>query len=351
MIQPDGLACSKCKKVGLNPAKGQWEHAIPERFNSFVGYHAPQIIFPMHYAIKDRWTRLYNRKVGQPTGVFTNEVLGESCDEGQKLVTLTELKNACQLPIKNDVNIAVDYVTNKSYVTTVLAIDWGGGGLSELSYTTAAIVCLRPDGKLEVPFMYRIRQGYRHDEEARILMNMWIQFRCNIFAHDFGGAGSARETIMITTGGIPIHQIMAMLYVPVKSGPMIEHRKGRHDPRSWYSIDKPRSLLFTTSLIRTDMIFFPEYASCSNELGDLLHLIEDKVSTKLRSDIYIVTKNPKTTDDMAHSVNFGALAAYHATGKWPNMAQQFNISLNDDVMAMIDPRLLDRPWEDPDLTL
>lgn len=349
MILPKGLVCQKCKAL-LNPIKGQWEHAFPDRFNSFVGYHAPQIIFPMHYALKDRWTRLYNRKVGEPTGVFTNEVLAESCDVGQKLITLTELKAACQLPINNDITEAIEYVSEEAYVLIVLGVDWGGGGLSETSFTTASIVCLRPDGVLEVPFMYRIRQGYRHDEEARLLLNIWQQFRCKLFAHDFGGAGSARETIMITSGMLKSH-VMPMLYVPVKSGPMIEHRQGRRDVRSWYSIDKPRSLLFLTSLIRAGGVLFPKYASCTSELNDFLSLVEDKVTTRLRSDIYVVTKNQKATDDIAHSTNLGALAAFHSQEAWPKLADSFNVSVSNEVMSsIVDPRLLENPsWEEREI--
>ena len=348
MIQPKGLLCKKCEHI-LNPAKGQWEHAFPDRFNTFVGYHAPQVIFPMHYAIKDRWLRLHNKKISQPKGVFANEVMGEACDIGQKLVTLTELKDACQLPIQNEIKQAMEYVDNHTYSIVVLGVDWGGGGLSETSFTSASIVCLRPDGVIEVPFMYRVKQGYRHDEEARLMMNIWIQFQCQLFAHDFGGAGSARETIMITTGMMK-DSIMPMLYVPVKSGPIIEHRRGKREVRSWYSVDKPRSLLFTTSLIRSGGVLFPQYGSCSSELGDFLSLIEDKVTTRLRSDIYVVTKNPKSTDDIAHSTNFGILAAFHSQQRWPNLAEQFNVSVSEESMAMIvDPEWHTRSWEDTEL--
>ena len=60
---------------------------------------------PLHYARRDKWAELLAKQQGYgntPINVFYNEVLGESVDAGQKLVTETELRKASSLPWKNE---------------------------------------------------------------------------------------------------------------------------------------------------------------------------------------------------------------------------------------------------------
>lgn len=337
MVQRSGLSCSKCGKTGLDPRTGHWQHMVADRFNRFAGYHIPQIILPMHYDNKESWEDLHEKKNKLSPAAFLNEVLGESCDVGTKLITLSELKEACKLEHSNEYEKAIEYRKDRTYVEIAIGVDWGGGGLREVSFTAAAIAGLRPDGRVDIIHMNRIRQGYKADEEASILLNMYWQFKCNVFAHDFGGAGAAREIIMIGAG-LRENHIMPLLYVRTKGQGMITYKKGPRDIRVWWSLDKTRSLLFLTSFIRSGGVFFPQYKTCKSEIHDFLSLIEDKNPTRL-GDIYVITKNPKTTDDIASAVNYAIMALFWKTNKWPNLAKQFEVNANLEALGLADPRL------------
>lgn len=338
MIQPDGLSCARCEKVGLSPGEGEWQHMNMDRYPKFAAYHIPQIIMPMHYAIPERWERLHEKKVALPPSIFMNEVLGESCDVGAKLITLKELKEACRLPHANIFDEGVKYAQDGTYVDTVLGVDWGGGGLNEISLTAAAAIGLKPNGKVDVFQLLHIKPGFRQDEEAQMLLRMYWQYRCSTFGHDFGGAGHARETIMITAGLQP-HHVMGFLYLRVKSGDMVEHRKPARSTRSWYATDKARTLTFMCSLIQAGEISFPRYETCQKELKDILALTPDKMPTRSGSDLYFVTSNARVTDDVAHALNFALLALYHRNQKWPNLAKAFEVNANEEVLSAVDPRL------------
>src|SRR5690606_11353452 len=89
------------------PRQGHWLHRYPQRRWTFAGYHVPQIIMPLHYARRDKWAELLAKREGwgnTSRNVFYNEVLGESVDTGQKLVSETELRAASVLPWRNTPN-------------------------------------------------------------------------------------------------------------------------------------------------------------------------------------------------------------------------------------------------------
>jgi hypothetical protein len=63
------------------------------------------------------------------TAQFYNEVLGESVDAGQKLISETELRGACVLDWENKKEPEPRCLANiNEYKNRVLAVDWGGGG-------------------------------------------------------------------------------------------------------------------------------------------------------------------------------------------------------------------------------
>ncbi len=77
-----------------------------------------------------------------------NEILGEACDSGFKPISETVLRRAACLGHSNTVAAALDAAVR--YPVKAMGIDWGGGGISGLSRTKAAIVGITTDGKTDV---------------------------------------------------------------------------------------------------------------------------------------------------------------------------------------------------------
>lgn len=267
---------------------------------------------------------------------FLNEVLGESADEGVKLITLTDIKAASTLG-RNDFNEVVN--TFRRCKVRVLAVDWGGGGEDEISHTVASLIGLDSvTGKIGCYFTERFHSGYSHTEEARKLLYYFTQAGCNFFAHDFGGSGAVRETLMIQAG-LPLERIIGFMYTRAAARDhMIAYKPPMEgEVRGYYSLDKARSLVLQAACVKAGAILLPEYESSRDVTHDLLALIEDKHDNKHGADIYLIKRAAKLSDDFAHSLNFGCCAIWHTEQHYPDLSLLKEIKLTEQQLNIANP--------------
>jgi hypothetical protein len=323
-----GTICAKCGKP-INPRTGRWWHRYPKLRWTQPGYHVPQIIMPMHYAKPTKWLHLLGKQNGAgntTTAMFYNEVLGESYDVGTKLVNLTDLQAAAVLPWRNIPEAPIEVLGRlRDYTLRILAVDWGGGGEKRVSFTTAAVLGVRPDGKLDVLYGRRLMTPHNHLREAEDLLSLFGQFQCHVFAHDYTGAGDLRETFMIQVG-LPLDRIAAVAYVgAARQGLLIPKPATDIRPRNYWQLDKTRSLVLTCTCIKLKRILFfqDDYQNKDNPglLRDFLALIENKIETNGAGELYQIIRAASRSDDFAHAVNIGACIAWQMTGTWPDLAR------------------------------
>lgn len=322
-----GTVCAnpKCRRI-INPADGFWVHKYPERRWRFAGYHLSQPIMHIHYSNPKAWSDLLAKREGQgnytPTKYF-NEVLGETCGTGSQLVSLKELQEASQLPWKNDPRDPTNAIRQSTqYAMRMLAIDWGGGGEEEISLTTIAVLGWLPTGEIHVIWGCRLMTPHDHLGEAARVMELFRKFRCHFIAHDYSGAGSIRETFLIQNRSDLAQRIMPMSYIgPCKQGIVTRKPATAIHPRTYFQVDKTRSLLSTCSAIRTKKIrFFKDDFDNPESPGlirDFLGLVENKVNTRRAGDLYTIQRHAQLSDDFAQAVNIGACGLYQINDKWP----------------------------------
>lgn len=346
MIGPNGPICASCGST-INPRTGRWVHAIAENIAGDAGYHIPQIILPLHYEnpkhpgvmpkrATEKWLDLLKKRDSYDNTKFMNEVLGESSDVGVKLVTLTDIRNASVLN-KNVLNIALQFVSK--YAQRVLAVDWSGGGEDGLSTTTYALVGRNVhNGKIECFYTARLNAALGHYEEAKQLLELFKMFNCHIFAHDFGGAGTIRETVMVQAG-LPIDRIMPLVYVRASVKKMVEYRRPIEGSgeRPYYSLDKARSLVLQATALKVGHILLPEYESSKDITHDLLALMEDRRDVPSGADIFLIRRNAKLVDDFAHALNYGCIAIWHAFQCYPDLSKLVAIKLTPQQMNFANP--------------
>jgi hypothetical protein len=349
-------ASSKCGRP-IQPRNGRWIHKIKDRREDFPGHHIPQIIMPMHYSSSKRWEELLAKQQGYGNYTipqFYNEVLGESYDMGAKLLTKTDLEAAAILPWKNDPLYGTGALPHLgNYIVRVLGVDWGGGGTAKrgtdkkkaenftLSFTCAAVLGLRVDGKIDVIYGRRLLTPHDALEEARQIMRIYQMFDCHLMAHDYNGAGSLRETIAVQAG-IPLNRVVPISYVRTgHQDIMTFHAPDEGHNRKFWLLDKARSLTLMCQCIKLGQIrtFQNDYINEENRglLHDLLSLQENKVETARGSDAYMVQRNPHFPDDFAHAVNFGACTLWNESKGWPDLAMIANLRLTVDQMSAISP--------------
>ncbi len=338
MIGKATVVCARCDKP-INPAAGHWYHTAGKENPGFHGYHVPQIIMPMHYENPEKWQELLGKRIGKGNyseAKFLNEVLGESADQGVKLVTLTDIKEASTLG-PNDFNEAVNRF--RLCKVRVLAVDWGGGGEDEISHTVASLIGLDPiTGKIGCYYTERFHSGYSHTEEARKLLYYFTQAGCNFFAHDYGGSGGVRETLMIQAG-LPMDRIVGFMYTRAAARDhMIAYKKpAEGEARGYWSLDKARSLVLQAACLKSGAILLPEFESSKDVTRDLLALVEDKHDLKTGADVYLIGRSAKMSDDFAHSLNFGCCAIWHTEQNYPDLSLLKEIKLSEAQLNIANP--------------
>ena len=349
-----GTVCAKCRKP-INPRHGRWVHRHPERRWQFSGYHVPQLILPLHFADPEKWSTLLLKREGfgnMTQAQFYNEVLGESIDSGQKLVTETELRAACQLAWENRKEPLPQCTdTLHKYKHRVLAIDWGGGGEEGISFTVLAVLGFLDDGTIDVLWGKRIVLGADHLAEAVECMRWAERFRVDYVAHDYTGAGTVRETVMVQAG-FNLDKVMAVRLVRAASQDIMVFKPATAiNHRQHYSLDKTRSLLYTCQAIKLKRVRFFQYDWESQDnpglIADFLALVENKTESRLAGDIYTITRNTLLSDDFAQAVNLGCAAVWHINNAWPNFAEIAGLGAVSSRVAAIEK---DPDWGDADIS-
>lgn len=338
MIGLKTVVCAKCQSP-INPRAGHWHHTDGKNYPEFHGYHVPQIIMPMHYDNPRKWGELIGKRDGRgnySSGKFLNEVLGESADVGVKLITLTDIQNASQSSWRNELDDACERI--KHCRVRVVACDWGGGGEEGVSFTTCALGGLNAfTGKIECHFAMRFHAAFTHDEEAKELLRIFRGAGCHIFAHDYGGAGAVRETLMIQAG-LPIERIANFSYVRATTRNIVTYKEPHQgELRGYYSVDKARSLVLQATCLKAGMILLPDYKTSHDVTQDMTNLLEDKHEMPHGSDIYLIRRKPKTSDDFAHALNFLCLAIWHTEKRYPDLSAIQGIKLTESQLSFSSP--------------
>ena len=339
MIGKKTIICSKCGKP-LDGRKGYYVHARPDISNTHAGYHFCQVTHPLHYGIKRKWQALLGKMEGPGAyskAKFYNEVLGVPCDENVKLLASSDLLKASS-KVKNTIEAAC--ASRRSYAGYVMGVDWSGGGDLEESFTAISIVGFRNGTDiLDCVYAERVPMGMSPEEEAAYIMGLFTRTQCVLLAHDYGGAGYVRESLM-RQAGLPDHQIIPYTYVSSSTKDVITYNPPTGSGvRFSYSMDKARSLAILCAMVRAGKISLPEYTDSTRVvLDDLLNLVELPRELPRGNIMYLIGRAPKKPDDFAHALNYAASAIWYTRQSYPDLSVVSDkFKLSDEQLAMAAP--------------
>jgi len=357
MIRKEGFCCKKCGAL-LNPAAGFYYHMYKDRANNNPGWHIPQTIMPMHYGNPRKWLQLYNKSIRWPKFRFYNEVLGEACDVGSRLVSRTQLMKVANLPWGMNLDQALNARFSRPYASICVGVDWGGGAGGTVkkrrnqliveggstSFTVISIVGFAPNSYLpELIYSERLAIDLAPTREGERIIELYHKFQANMLAHDYGGAGFLRETMLIQAG-FPVDRIMPCTYTHQPRRSIIEwHGPSETNPRSYYALDKSRSLQLMCAVINSDQIRFPQWPAGNDDgtpvlYEDFLSLIENRKERDVGSDMVLISKNPKQPDDFCHSLNLACTAGWYTSQVYPLLASKYGISMGSEFELSQEPR-------------
>jgi len=343
MVREDGFCCKKCSEL-LNPRAGFYYHFYPDRRLKFPGYHIPQVIMPMHYANPGKWNRLYRKKLLWSPYSYHNEVLGESSDVGSRIVTEDQLRACANLPWRNTIDEAIKQVGN--YEMLMMGVDWGSGAAGKVvkrknqiiiaggteSFTVMTIVGFKGNARGEVLYTERLNIGLAPEEEVRHIIQTYHKFKCFILAHDYGGAGFLRESMLLQSGMNPDRTMPCMYtHAPVKPIITFEASDVGGRVRHYYSVDKARSLMLLCASINANFIRFPKWDDLSDSIYlDFLALVAEVRESSGGSDQFRIIRNPKKTDDFCHSLNLACIAYWHHKQIYPGLASELGVDFGSE---------------------
>jgi hypothetical protein len=355
MIGKIGPSCARCTRL-VNPREGHFRHAFPQNRWILEGHHVPQISMPMHYEdpkrpgekpteASEKWVQLlrkYEGKDGYTQGKFANEVLGESCDHGSKLVSMTDLKKAAVL---NPSTFEAACEAVSKYSVRIMGVDWGGGGQDETSTTTVAAVGWNPrENRAECFYAERFSRAMSHDQEAAKVLKLFTAFQCQRLAHDFNGAGGPRETIMLHAG-FPYERIFPLVYMPAHARGLVRRMPPKPQVRAHYGLHKSMSLVVTATAIKQGLLLLPKYESAKEVLDDWLALYEELREKISGGTAYLILRNPKLSDDFAHSLNMATCCLWFTNKCFPALSSIAASELSEEDLKFASPSNPD--WDLP----
>lgn len=336
-----GLICAKSEcNYPLFPQDGRFIHFNPQFRHEALGLHIPMIVLPHHCCNADRWAALWRTMNDPMIPDFQkyNEYLGVPYDDGLVLLSENDMQRAATLD-ENRLEIACAKLA-KYNGRVAVGVDWGGGGMSGESLTKLAVVGLTSTGKIEVPFGLTIMGSASRTDEAKTIFYVLQKVQPLIFAHDTNGIGDATEELLLNLG-FPQKRVWPMSYVGETGGTMMTLKPpsmGR--PKSYWTVDKARSLLHIAETIKTGNMFFFQMTKRYNArdlLLDFTHMvIEEKVYVdSMRSNAVLVNREEGQSDDFVHAVNFARLALCQNFKAWPKLSQKLTLRTLQELSTYI----------------
>jgi hypothetical protein len=322
-----GLVCAKCGKY-INTRNGRWMHNFPERYTTHQGYHIPQPVMAFHCENDTNWRKIQVYRTNRhrmSEGAFWNEICGESFDKGQRLISVTDLRNAAVLARKDDMEEIFRKIKSGRYVDWGTGIDWGGGGSSGVSKSCFAFGGLTPEGIIEIFTGHRSPVPNNFNLEAARTVQAFNFFQCKFAAMDFQGKGDMRY-VKCLEAGLPERSAIPFVYAQINSNGSVARQVpyNRKDGiPAHLQIGKTKSFNLLAEYIKNGRVRFFQYDYVSNDepglLNDFTNLVEEEHLHAGIGTTYIIGRDRKGgPDDFANACNYLVAALYIRNGGFPD---------------------------------
>lgn len=316
MLGSKGLVCSKCGSA-IDTRKGRWIHAFPDRVDTHSGWHVPQAILPMHCEVPAAWSELLTKQRDYKKSQFYNEVLGEECDAGSKLIPVENLKAASVLPHRNIQSEAAAFCFNRPYIVKTLGVDWGGRGEDNDSLTAMSVIGLLPNGVTEVLYGILLPPSMNDVEEIGMVCHLAGTFGVHAIGHDFRGIGMSKD-MMLTERGLR----RVTPWQNEGNASYLTNTKRTPTNRVYISVNRAAGATLLSHEINNQRIQLPKWEndSSKNVFLGLNSWYENYVPKADGGSVYQVLRSISLPDDIGMSIMYGCLTAWRLSKKWPKFA-------------------------------
>lgn len=303
MIQPHGVACSKCSKL-LDVESGQWVHAYPDRIHGidggsgFVGWHVPQTIVKARITPHERYVdRIYQRLHGvrkYSMAKFLNEVMGISTETGSTPITPQQIRDASVLEISENKPFR-----QRDYGAFGGGVDWGGSEIT--SFTVGTIVGYHRSGVFHCVNAIRptgIPDNERHHPLAKFFKdNVKSKALMGAIMADIGFVGSVQNRNLQSISEFPVGSVQ---YGSLRS-------LYRAMPDNYFVVDRTTLIYIVYSLIKDRKLLFPKTERFQVFTDDLKAMFIEEIETQ-RGTVMRFTRYSTLADDFLHALGYALFA-------------------------------------------
>lgn len=338
-ITDKGCLCPFCSRV-INSAAGGFVHKFPSRIFTHAGYHLPQTIFPFHHT-ELAWREIIYKKNNIPKTQFYNEVLGISDSDSVRLLTKQDL-----LAARNNLRSKEQAIQVRSqFDMCVLGVDWGGGGGKDSATGVAVLGKNMNVDHFETLHLLRLPTGLTPEQEASFVNRIATEFRVDIIAHDFTGAGFMREAFFLSIYPQWKDRMFPVSYSYKPTSDLVTI--SGTGSRTSYVIDKTKSLLLTIGAIKHAALTVPWFDPLDAKAPqlDFLAIIEHEQKTTTEtasgnevlrgSSVYLLDKVAGVRDDAAQATNIGFIAMCHILGAYPVFSYDSKFDISEEQYKMM----------------
>jgi hypothetical protein len=314
MILAPGLSCGKCHEL-VDARNGFWEHKFPDRIHSFFGVHIPQPIMPMHFAEQRDWDILYEKvNTGKKSTVY-NEVLGESCDAGAKIIPMDLLKKSSVLPFLIGTKGARLHRERTQFQSVSLGIDWGGHGEKGDSLTALVVTGLRPNGRTDLMHAETIPPEYDIQTELVRIKAIYQEFRCNGLGHDYAGIGLEKHTALLNNG---FPRAMPWAFVTSNAKFFASVTTGTNGI-VYVKLNRAMGIRMLEHELSSNRYLLPTWQEDSsvNPMLDLNSWFEDTVEHPNGNKLYRIMRSASQPDDVGTAAIYSSCTNWRRRNRWP----------------------------------
>ena len=292
-----------------------WVHRFPDRIPDFLGLHVSQPILPLHYDSERAWRILLNKMNEQPQRIVYNEVLGEDCDVGAKIIPLGTLIKASCLPFPNGHDDALDLIKKGTYIMVSLGIDWGGRGEDGDSFTALVVIGLRKDGRVDVLFGEKLPPSDDDITEINRISQIYKRYRCGTLGHDFRGVGQAKDSRLTQSG---FRHAMPFSNEPA-SCKFFAKTSRNQTGRVFVQLNRSAGIMLLAHEITHGRMFLPAWPEDTqfHPFLDLNSWYEEFTAQPDGRDLYRIMRSAALPDDVGMALMIAAFTAYRRCSAWP----------------------------------
>lgn len=263
-IGPRGPICAKagCDSP-VDPSRGRWRARFKDA--EYDGYHLNQLMVPWYQVTtpegEPAWNEILQNREHYPEYEFRNEVLGESFQSGEALLSPEDIYACCK-----DYRFTHRRATMLQGDTPVfMGLDWGGDGLSRTAIAIGAYF----DGRFHLLDGYLLEGGGRNeDQDLEIAAKVALEWKVSWIAADSGFDAHKNRVLKRRVGPRRLYEFT---FSGTAGADLTYHAVTRK-----YTANRLSCLRETWSGIKNKWIAFPRRPDMEGFVPDLTSLYQEE---------------------------------------------------------------------------